>query len=245
MVFAGNCPDIDDMERIFNSLPEAQRDLIFYLSDYLLQNRELTYENALENVLISVFERDISSEEMREYVKLTASTLPYVRARIRDEVIRNVIDSEIRLDLYGKGWEKYKTELSNGNTNLCGTATFFDLPRLFNEAKIVLNIMPWFKNGSHDRIANGVYAGAAIATDESVFLKKMAEENPDKDSFIFFDISRTEEMPDIIERNLLQPERLYMIAENGRRLIENRLSAERLVGKLIQIIERSSGGIEE
>ena len=41
-----------------------------------------------------------------------------------------------------------------------------------NDSKIVLNTMTWFKAGAHDRIFNGMLAGAAVVTDDSTYLRR-------------------------------------------------------------------------
>ena len=112
------------MEKVFSAQTEAQRDLLFFLADYLMAHREKSYEKALEEVLFEIFEGEPSAEEYCEYVKLTAPVLPYVRARFREEAVRSVMCSDIEFYLYGTGWEKYKQELDNGNTRLEGKADF-------------------------------------------------------------------------------------------------------------------------
>ena len=39
-----------------------------------------------------------------------------------------------------------------------------------NRAKITLNVMPWFKNGAHDRVFNAMLNGSVSLTDGSVYL---------------------------------------------------------------------------
>ena len=43
---------------------------------------------------------------------------------------------------------------------------------LMNDSKIVLNTMTWFKAGSHDRVFNGMLAGAAVVTDDSTYMRR-------------------------------------------------------------------------
>ena len=40
-------------------------------------------------------------------------------------------------------------------------------------AKIVLNTMPWFKDGSHERIFNGMLRGAVVCSDTSGYLEEV------------------------------------------------------------------------
>ena len=43
---------------------------------------------------------------------------------------------------------------------------------LMYDSKIVLNTMTWFKDGTHDRVFNGMLAGAVAVTDSSIYMKE-------------------------------------------------------------------------
>mgnify|MGYP007070113076 CR=1 FL=1 len=61
-------------------------------------------------------------------------------------------------------------------------------------AKIVLNTQTWFKDGSHDRIYNGMLANAAVISDESVFLRDTFKNHKEIELFALRDIMN---LPDI------------------------------------------------
>ena len=43
-----------------------------------------------------------------------------------------------------------------------------EIVELMHESKIVLSTMTWFKDGTHDRVYNGMLAGAVAVTDTSL-----------------------------------------------------------------------------
>ena len=237
VVFVGNCPDPAYMRSVFERCPEEQRELLHFLSEHLLTHRELSYEAALEEILLAVFEREVTPEEMREYVKLTASVISYIRFTVREEIIRNLMSSEVKLHLYGTGWERYQEELKNGNTVFHGSAAFQDLSGIYRDAKIVLNIMPWFRNGIHDRITAGMYAGAAVATDHSGYLDEL-QITGGKDTLVFFDIQKPQELPEILMNALEDPNGLAVRAQYGRQLADRKLSASQIVRRLVEILSQ-------
>lgn len=86
------------------------------------------------------------------------------------------------------------------------------------DAKIVLNTMTWFKDGTHDRVFNGMLAGAVIVSDSSVY---MAEEfcgdiTSDKAELMLFELDELEWLPDIIKELLADPKWMQQIADRGR-----------------------------
>lgn len=64
------------------------------------------------------------------------------------------------------------------------------------DAKIVMNFMPWFKDGSHERIYNSMLNGAVCLTDPSLFLEKY---HKDMDTIAYFHLNDPEEASDKID----------------------------------------------
>lgn len=44
------------------------------------------------------------------------------------------------------------------------------------DAKVSLNVMPWFKDGAHDRVFNSILNGAVCVTDPSRYLEEELHE---------------------------------------------------------------------
>ncbi len=240
VVFAGNCPDTAHMEGLFQKCQEDRREFLFFLAEYLLKNRDKSYETALYEILKEVFGEEPEPQLFCEYVDLTLPVIPYIRARVREETVREVINSNVHLHLYGAGWERFRTEIKNGNTEIKGVAAFQDLPEIYRNTKIVLNVMPWFRNGIHDRIAAGIYAGAVVATDHSIYLDEIAADPGAQNGLMFYDIQNTAQLPSLLENALGRPEALFETTCNGRTLAEKYLSVAKIVDGLIEIIQKQS-----
>lgn len=50
------------------------------------------------------------------------------------------------------------------------------------DARIALNVMPWFKDGAHDRVFTAMLQGTAALTDDSRYLR---EEWPGRGKYLF------------------------------------------------------------
>lgn len=105
----------------------------------------------------------------------------FIRAVIREELLMEMLRNGIDVDIFGHGWEKFVEKCGNveksegrfkGKINICGEVDYRQLPELYADTKIALNVLPWFKAGQHDRIALAMCNGCVCVTDESTYLEK-------------------------------------------------------------------------
>lgn len=93
----------------------------------------------------------------------------YVRNYWRREAVKVLVDSGIQVDVFGKGWD----ELTCGhpeNMILHPQTTSEECLKAIAASKISLNVMPWFKDGAHDRVFNSILNGTVSVTDTSKYL---------------------------------------------------------------------------
>ena len=76
----------------------------------------------------------------------------------------------------------------------------------------MLNTMTWFKDGAHDRIFNGMLAGAVVVTDESDYLQNRFTSGQELEMFALPEIAR---LPQMVKALLEQPERAQRVADCG------------------------------
>lgn len=80
-----------------------------------------------------------------------------------------LVDAGIQVDVFGKGWD----ELTCGhpeNMILHPQITSEECLKAIAASKISLNVMPWFKDGAHDRVFNSILNGTVSVTDTSKYL---------------------------------------------------------------------------
>lgn len=135
----------------------------------------------------------------------------YIRNHYRQKVVETLIQSGIRLHCVGNGWELLSAEKypnftyePNGTSLLC-------LERMA-DAKISLNIMPWFKDGAHDRVFNAMANKSLCITDHSKYLD---ETLTDRENVLFYDIKKPDTLPSLIKDTLRVTEKCKEIAQNG------------------------------
>jgi len=92
---------------------------------------------------------------------------------------------------------------------------------LMQDAKIVLSTMTWFKAGSHDRVFNGMLAGAVSVTDDSEYIREVI--HPGENGFIF-QLDNMSEMLRIVTDVLEEHVDIEKIVKNARKeAFENHL----------------------
>ena len=102
------------------------------------------------------------------------------------------------------------------------------------EYKIVVNIMPCFMDGSHDRVFNSLLAGAVCVTDKSKYL---LEEFDDNENIVFYDINDTDKLPKIINGLLANEELMQKIADNGKQFCESKHLWKHRVDSILEVMD--------
>ncbi len=140
----------------------------------------------------------------------------------REEVIRTLSKAGIRVTLYGFGWEKCEW-LKNSSVDYRGRISAYDIPNIMSDSKIVLSTMAWFKDGTHDRVFNGMLSGALAVTDTSKYMTEefsgiyAGEDYSIEDAQLgFFRLTEIGLLPDMISYLLSHTNRMQQIADFGR-----------------------------
>ena len=81
-----------------------------------------------------------------------------------------------------------------------------------SDAKISLNVMPWFKEGAHDRIFNSMLNGAVCLTDSSNYMDDylVSDENA-----MVYSLEQLEVLPDMVKYLLEDEEHMQKMADQG------------------------------
>ena len=90
------------------------------------------------------------------------------------------------------------------------------------DSRIVLSTMTWFKDGTHDRVFNGMLQGAVAVTDTSVYMEEEfkgiyagGDYGAADAELGFFRLSEIEKLPDMVRYLLDDPGRMQQLADAG------------------------------
>ena len=129
----------------------------------------------------------------------------------RTETIKALVESGIKVNVYGLGWDQVDFA-NNPNLIIGDLLTPFECIEKMYDSVIVLNSMPWFKDGTHERIFNAMLAGSIVVTDKSKWL----EENfIDGENIISFDLKKIDKMVNRVEKIIANVDEYQSIADEG------------------------------
>lgn len=183
-----------------NTLPEFVNKFI----DLLIQNPNLD-STAIINSLKD--EMDLSENDMDSLATFEMRALSYYRVKM----VQILVEAGIDVTVYGDDWDK-TTFAQNPHLHYGGKLTSKEALKAIYNTKIVLNSMPWFKDGSHERLFNGMLAKSIILTDKSKWIE---DEFTNGKEMLIIDLEKLELMPNIVQDVLTNLDKYQKIADTG------------------------------
>ena len=132
------------------------------------------------------------------------------RRQYKAEVMRLISDAGFRVEIYGDWWGD---AASLPGINVHERIPVWDSFALAERSKIILNFMPWFKEGAHDRIFTGMLHGAVCVTDTSEYLLERYTHGKD---IVFFELTDLGQLAEHLQYLLSHPAQAAQIAAAGR-----------------------------
>lgn len=173
VLYAGALP-IYTVGRMIPDLSSIQEvdgeDMMQSVLSELVHHPEKTTEQAIEEYVKSK-RNDISEERLQEIIVKMRFVDSYATSFFREQAVRILVESGIQVTAYGTGWDQCDWS-ANPHLTYGGKVLAPQILPLMNNSKIVLNTMTWFKAGVHDRIFNGMLAGATVVTDDSAYMRR-------------------------------------------------------------------------
>lgn len=159
---------------------------------------------------------EVPEEELKKAMAALTFIDLYVRYTFRGRAVQELVDAGIRVHVFGDGWELLECKhpenlmiMNNLNSEGC-------LKKLC-QTKLSLNVMPWFKNGAHDRIFNSMLNGAVCLTDSSIYLDEILHDGKD---CVLYSLAEMERLPEVAKELLADPDRMQAVADGGCELAQ-------------------------
>ena len=192
---------------------QMERKKRFIASRFLLKMRtcpDITAEQALAEVLaergIQICDADFL-DLLYELRRVIYCVMHYYR----DRVLRSILESGLRLDVFGDSWES--CPLKRFPNLVCHpNVTVEESLKIWKQSKLSLNVMSWHKGGFTERMANIMLAGAVLVTDATTYLDgRYGEED-----LLSFRLLERDGLPRRIKCLLEDDALRQKLAENGR-----------------------------
>lgn len=207
VVFTGNYTPPKHFEKYIERVNEEYTAFYKEIIEYLICNPETTMENAFEKFLLREMP-ELTNEELVKCMENMIFIDLYVRFYYRGEVVKKLIENGIEVHVFGSNWEFLETK-NKDLLHIEGIADSRECLVAMTKAKIALNVMPWFKEGAHDRVFNGMLNGAVVLTDKSGYLcKELA-----RGEVSFYSLEHLEELPGKVKELLENEEKQCSMRE--------------------------------
>lgn len=210
--------------------PSEGSDIAMHCQDEMIENPNKDSYTAIRDAITMYYGPNafdmlqISDIDQLQYYELVALGI------YRTAIIKSLVENGVRVTVYGPGWENVEY-YDNPNLIKMGTTSPQECIELMYDAKIVLNSMPWFKDGTHERVFNAMLAGAIAVSDKS----KWFEDNfVDGKEMVLFDLFDMDDMVRRVQDILANPENYQDIANSGR---EKALAGHTWQHRAIQVLE--------
>jgi hypothetical protein len=210
LLFAGNYVALSDLLPNLEGMDEESRDYYFSIANELIAHPS----RRIEEVILEYLGRDFPEADSSEFLPVMYSMVfidLYVRSYFRRDIVCSLAEAGLPVTVIGKDWDKSGCKKPE-NLRQTGQLDSRGCLAYMQQAKVSLNIMPWFKDGAHDRIFNGMLQGCAVATDSSRYLDEVLTNG---ENAFLFSLEQREELPELIGDALNNPQKLSKVAEQG------------------------------
>lgn len=137
-----------------------------------------------------------------------------VRSYYRGEIIRELAEQDIKVHVFGADWNLLSCRKPENIIHNGAQVDSAACVQVVRDARIALNIMPWFKDGVHDRVFTAMLQKTVALTDDSQYLRERFTNGED---IVFFSLKNRKNLPELVHMLLYDEENAMRIAENGYR----------------------------
>lgn len=233
VVFLGSYSDTQPLETFIGKLP----DLVKMIVNEVIQNYYNIWTEPLENLYQYEFKKyqlDLSKEEFASLMNELVYIDQYIRAINRELILNTLTANGIVVDVFGANWEHYACK--NPETlHLHGQIGYTEALKVMCNSKLVLNPLPLFTNGSHERIFTSMLCGAICVSEQNPYL---AEEFTHGENIAFFQMQNLLQLPDIIDTLLSHPNKAASIATNGRTIATATHTWEKRAASILELAKK-------
>ncbi len=209
----------------------TEMELIFAENKLMQQFYHLMYQNMIENCSLTTEQAlfftleqtglSVPDDTLRIIFRFSEYVDWAIRMYQRSQVVSSLAESGLELYLLGRGWENHSSAKYPNVHRIADRVPYAQSLSVMAEAKINLNVFPWFKAGTHDRIFNTLLQRSLPLTDSSRWVNNYFTNGKD---IVLFDLKHLEQLPEIANRMLKDSEHAEHIIQNGYEKVRQNLT---------------------
>ncbi len=221
-------------EELFPDNPEICR-LYQCIYETLLEDSGLTIEAAVLRTLAKMG-YSVSDGMLKTLLNRSLYVDWAIRMYHRGRVISVLAEAGFDLYLLGKGWDAHPSIHCANVHWIEGQVSYEKSLARMADARINLNVMPWFKAGTHDRIFNTLLQYSVPLTDSSIWLKENFTDGVD---IALYELDHLELLPGIAKGLLEDREKAERIIQKGYEKVSRELTWSNCVDQILETAEKS------
>lgn len=218
VILTGNYTKLSFFEPYINWINEEYAAFYRGIIDDLLEHPACT----VEEVALAHCEREMGKEpndQLRIALHKMIFIDLYVRNYWRGKAVRTLVNAGIPVHVVGKGWEELEDVRHPECLKLHSQTASVTCLEMLADAKVSLNVMPWFKDGAHDRVFNSILNGAVCVTDPSCYLE---EELHEGEGVCYVALQDMDALPEKVKDLLQNDSGRNEIVRRGRAIVEQK-----------------------
>lgn len=238
LLFTGSYYPPEKFEKIMNELPDGIKKLCESMAEIIIAENEENivcapeeaFDKALndmgktvEELAMQVVTEGCYSDDITIYRTLLNKCFVadiYARAILRKKAVYKAADTGVPLLLCGNEWD-ISGLCNRKNVEWIKDVDYREVSGLISSCKAVMNILPGFTNGIHDRVTMGMMTGTAVITNSNKYINELFTEGED-----YLNLSHITDDNTILER----------IACHGFQTAGKMFSREAFAEKLVKAV---------
>lgn len=229
----------DQMKKIDNWFPKGEPMNQFYyaVADLMCQDSTLAAEQAALDT-IHKMDMPVTDGQLKTIFRCCEPLDWMARMHYRGRVIQTLAQAGLEIWLLGRGWENHSSAAFPNVHRIDDRIPFADTLAYMADAKISLNVMPWFKAGTHERLFNSLLQHSLLLTDKSSWI----EENfVAGEEIAVYDLEHLEILPDYARELLSDSHRAEVMIQKGYEKTVKNYTWANCVDQILESIERIYG----
>lgn len=236
VLYVGSCQqEVNDFPAI-SILSDGGRELYNKVISLMITDSSYTTEEAIDKYFVENKIHVAKDVRLKLYNTCSFYIETFVRRYYKQLGMQELDKLGINVEIYGDNWED-RNHKYGPNIKIHNRITSKDCNLLSGEAKICLNFMPWFKDGTSERVYNAMLNKSVCVSDRSIYLEEKFE---DGENIVFFDLNNPAQMAMDVKFLLENPQVAKFIATNGYNKAKNQDEWENRLTEIISIHQNNN-----
>lgn len=203
----------DQMAEIVKIYPENSNMWHLYQKTFKNLKKDCNL-SIVQGILLTINQMalNLSEEALKSALNISNYVDWAIRMYQRGRVISTLAESGLELYLLGRGWENHPSSKFPNVHRIDDRIPYRDTLTYMADARINLNVMPGFKQGTHDRIFNTLLRHSVPLTDSSAWIKNNYMDGVD---IALYNLNQLEQLSGIARQLLNDIKLAERIIENG------------------------------